>query len=111
VNAIYVLGSASATITNWLVHVHGPAAYAVVGALVFSETALFVGFFIPGEMATTWASLPERPPALGYWPGRESEEKLPSHGRPLWSTGTEVPRSSWRVLSPSAVPLSPASPE
>jgi membrane-associated protein len=51
VNAIYVLGSASATITNWLVHVHGAPAYAVAGALVFSETALFVGFFIPGESA------------------------------------------------------------
>jgi membrane protein DedA with SNARE-associated domain len=34
-----------------LLHFHGPAAYAVVGLLAFSEAALLVGFFIPGETA------------------------------------------------------------
>jgi membrane protein DedA with SNARE-associated domain len=34
-----------------LLHFHGPAAYAVVGLLTFSEAALLVGFFIPGETA------------------------------------------------------------
>jgi membrane-associated protein len=38
-------------ISNWLLHFHGPAAYAVIGALVFAEAALMVGFFIPGETA------------------------------------------------------------
>jgi membrane protein DedA with SNARE-associated domain len=32
-------------------HFHGATAYAVVGALVFAEAALMVGFFIPGETA------------------------------------------------------------
>ena len=30
---------------------HGPSAYALVGALVFGEAALFVGFVLPGETA------------------------------------------------------------
>ncbi|MDX6228527.1 MAG: rane-associated protein [Frankiales bacterium] len=30
---------------------HGPPAYALVGALVFAEAALFVGFVLPGETA------------------------------------------------------------
>jgi membrane-associated protein len=34
-----------------LLHFHGPAAYALVGALAFSEAALLIGFFIPGETA------------------------------------------------------------
>jgi membrane protein DedA with SNARE-associated domain len=34
-----------------LLHFHGPAAYAVVGALAFAEAGLLVGFFIPGETA------------------------------------------------------------
>ncbi|HEX4245182.1 MAG TPA: DedA family protein [Acidimicrobiales bacterium] len=34
-----------------LLHFHGPAAYALVGFLVFAEAALLVGFFIPGETA------------------------------------------------------------
>jgi len=51
VSAIYEVGSISTTISNWLLHVHGAPAYALVGALVFSEAALLVGFFIPGETA------------------------------------------------------------
>jgi membrane-associated protein len=51
VSAIYAVGTIPAAITNWLLHAHGVPAYAVVGALVFSEAALFVGFFIPGETA------------------------------------------------------------
>ncbi len=38
-------------ISNWLLHFHGATAYAVIGALVFAEAALMVGFFIPGETA------------------------------------------------------------
>jgi membrane-associated protein len=49
--AIYAAGTSAAAVTNWLLHAHGAPAYAVVGALVFSEAALFVGFFIPGETA------------------------------------------------------------
>jgi membrane-associated protein len=51
VSTIYAVGTIPAAITNWLLHAHGVPAYAVVGALVFSEAALFVGFFIPGETA------------------------------------------------------------
>ena len=51
VSAIYAVRAIPAAITNWLLHAHGVPAYAVVGALVFSEAALFVGFFIPGETA------------------------------------------------------------
>ena len=38
-------------ITGWLLHFHGPTAYAVVGFLAFAEAALLVGFFVPGETA------------------------------------------------------------
>lgn len=38
-------------ISGWLVHLHGPAAYFLVGLLVFSEAGLLVGVFIPGETA------------------------------------------------------------
>ncbi len=38
-------------VTGWLLHFHGPTAYALVGFLVFAEAALLVGFFIPGETA------------------------------------------------------------
>ena len=38
-------------LSGWLLHFHGPTAYAVVGFLVFAEAALMVGFFIPGETA------------------------------------------------------------
>jgi membrane-associated protein len=38
-------------ISGWLLHFHGPTAYALVGFLTFAEAALLVGFFIPGETA------------------------------------------------------------
>ncbi len=38
-------------ISGWLLHFHGPPAYALVGFLAFAEAALMVGFFIPGETA------------------------------------------------------------
>jgi len=38
-------------ISGWLLHFHGPAAYALIGFLAFAEAALMVGFFIPGETA------------------------------------------------------------
>jgi membrane protein DedA with SNARE-associated domain len=38
-------------VSGWLLHFHGPVAYAVIGFLAFAETALMVGFFIPGETA------------------------------------------------------------
>jgi membrane protein DedA with SNARE-associated domain len=43
--------SGSGGISNWLLHFHGPTAYAVIGGLAFAEAALMVGFFIPGETA------------------------------------------------------------
>ncbi|MFI9784993.1 DedA family protein [Kitasatospora sp. NPDC051984] len=38
-------------LTDWLRGLSGPVVYAVVGALVFAEDALFVGFVLPGETA------------------------------------------------------------
>ncbi|MFD9685891.1 DedA family protein [Kitasatospora sp. NPDC059146] len=38
-------------ITDWLRGLSGPVVYAVVGAMVFTEDALFFSFFIPGETA------------------------------------------------------------
>ncbi|MFB7223190.1 DedA family protein [Streptomyces sp. NPDC056227] len=38
-------------ITDWLSGLSGPLVYAVVGALVFAEDALFFGFVLPGETA------------------------------------------------------------
>ncbi|MBY8879325.1 DedA family protein [Actinacidiphila acidipaludis] len=39
------------SITDWLQHASAPMVYAVVGALVFCEDALFFGFVLPGETA------------------------------------------------------------
>ena len=39
------------TVVDPILNPHGPPAYALVGALVFSEAALFVGFVLPGETA------------------------------------------------------------
>jgi membrane protein DedA with SNARE-associated domain len=44
-------GNRPGGISGWLLHFRGPAAYVLVGALAFSEAALMVGFFIPGETA------------------------------------------------------------
>jgi len=44
-------GSITGYITHWLLHFHGGLAYTLVGALVFAEAALLVGFFLPGETA------------------------------------------------------------
>jgi len=38
-------------VTGWLLHLHGPTAYILVGLLVFGEAAVLLGFFIPGETA------------------------------------------------------------
>ena len=39
-------------LVSGLVNLHGWAAYLVLAALVFGETAVFVGFVLPGEIAT-----------------------------------------------------------
>jgi membrane-associated protein len=39
-------------LASGLVNLHGWAAYLVIAALVFGETAVFVGFVLPGEIAT-----------------------------------------------------------
>ncbi|HYA69222.1 MAG TPA: DedA family protein [Acidimicrobiales bacterium] len=41
-----------ATIESWLLHLHGPTVYFAVGLLVFLESAIVIGFFVPGEIAT-----------------------------------------------------------
>ena len=41
-----------ASIKSWLLHLHGPIVYVVVGLLVFFELAIVIGFFVPGEIAT-----------------------------------------------------------
>jgi membrane protein DedA with SNARE-associated domain len=40
------------SLTSGLVNLHGWVAYFVIAALVFGETAVFVGFVLPGEIAT-----------------------------------------------------------
>ncbi|MGA8724116.1 MAG: DedA family protein [Acidimicrobiales bacterium] len=44
-------GQSPGGIEGWLLHFHGPVAYAIVGFLTFAEAGLMVGFFIPGETA------------------------------------------------------------
>ena len=39
------------SITTELTRLSGPLAYLLVAALVFGETAIFLGFVIPGETA------------------------------------------------------------
>ncbi len=54
VNLVVAASNANANpggVTGWLLHFHGPTAYALVGFLAFAEAALLVGFFIPGETA------------------------------------------------------------
>jgi membrane-associated protein len=57
VTAVHLLAATSSNsnnpggVTGWLLHFHGPTAYALVGFLAFAEAALLVGFFIPGETA------------------------------------------------------------
>jgi membrane-associated protein len=41
-----------ASVKSWLLHLHGPVVYLVVGLLVFFEVAVVIGFFVPGEIAT-----------------------------------------------------------
>src|SRR5271155_3074218 len=41
-----------ASIKSWLLHLHGPVIYVVVGLLVFFEVAIVIGFFVPGEIAS-----------------------------------------------------------
>ncbi|HXQ44838.1 MAG TPA: VTT domain-containing protein [Acidimicrobiales bacterium] len=41
-----------ASITSWLLRLHGPVVYVVVGLLVFFEVAIVIGFFVPGEIAS-----------------------------------------------------------
>jgi membrane-associated protein len=43
--------SVISAIVNPILTLNGPAAYALVGGLVFAEAALFVGFVLPGETA------------------------------------------------------------
>jgi membrane-associated protein len=43
--------SITSSIIDPLLHLHGAAAYALVGALAFGEAAIFVGFVLPGETA------------------------------------------------------------
>jgi hypothetical protein len=129
VSAIYSVGTIPAAITNWLLHAHGIPAYAVVGALVFSEAALFVGFFIPGETAvvvggvlaslgsvalwlimavvvvcaiaaTTLVSLWEEPSVLGCWPGQDCETTQLWGERLLCLISTGVSQSLSVVSSP-----------
>ncbi len=41
-----------ASIQSWLLHLHGPTVYLAVGILVFLESAIIIGFFVPGEIAS-----------------------------------------------------------
>jgi membrane protein DedA with SNARE-associated domain len=41
-----------ASVTSWLLHLHGPVVYVVVGLLVLLEVAIVIGFFVPGEIAS-----------------------------------------------------------
>src|SRR5580658_1478018 len=41
-----------ASVTSWLLRLHGPVVYLVVGLLVFFEVAIVIGFFVPGEIAS-----------------------------------------------------------
>jgi membrane protein DedA with SNARE-associated domain len=43
--------AAAGGVMHHLLVLHGPAAYALVGALAFAEAAIFVGFVLPGETA------------------------------------------------------------
>ena len=55
-------------ITDWLAGLSGPSVYAVVGALVFFEDALFFGFVLPGETAVLLAgALAAQGHASVYW--------------------------------------------
>ncbi|MEY9843359.1 DedA family protein [Streptacidiphilus sp. MAP5-3] len=54
-------------IVNWLSGLSGPLVYAVVGALVFFEDALFVGFVLPGETAVVLAGVLANQGHVSLW--------------------------------------------
>ncbi|WP_042454731.1 DedA family protein [Streptacidiphilus jiangxiensis] len=54
-------------ITTWLAGLSGPVVYAVVGALVFCEDALFVGFVLPGETAAVLGGVLANQGHVSYW--------------------------------------------
>ena len=54
-------------ITNWLSGLSGPVVYAVVGALVFLEDAIFVGFVLPGETAAVLGGVLANQGHVSYW--------------------------------------------
>ena len=45
------------SLVNGLTHLSGALAYGLVAALVFGETAIFLGFFLPGEAAVVLAGV------------------------------------------------------
>jgi membrane protein DedA with SNARE-associated domain len=56
------------TITDWLFGLSGPVIYAVLGALVFCEDALFFGFVLPAETAVVLGGvLANRHQVSVYW--------------------------------------------
>jgi membrane-associated protein len=47
-----LIASASSSLQQHLLNLHGPLVYLAVGGLVFIEVGIVIGFFIPGEIAT-----------------------------------------------------------
>ncbi|WP_107409505.1 DedA family protein, partial [Mangrovactinospora gilvigrisea] len=54
-------------IVNWLGGLSGPLVYAVVGALVFAEDGIFVGFVLPGETAVVVGGVLASQGAVSVW--------------------------------------------
>jgi membrane-associated protein len=50
--AAHAKASSAGGFQGWLLNLHGPVVYLVVGGLLFLEVGIVVGFFIPGEVAT-----------------------------------------------------------
>jgi membrane-associated protein len=86
------------SLANGLTHLSGWVAYAVIAALVFGETAVFIGFVLPGEIAVVLGgvlasrghlSLPllivivvaaaVTGPVVGYEIGRRMGDRLFAH--------------------------------
>jgi membrane protein DedA with SNARE-associated domain len=72
--------SITGSISHWLLHFHGGLAYVLIGALVFAEAALLVGFVLPGETAAVVGGGPGRS-GIGESPGNDDRGGALSHPR------------------------------
>jgi len=87
--------SITGSISHWLLHFHGGLAYVLIGALVFAEAALLIGFVLPGETAavvgrTAGPWLLDKRPLRGSYAVQRTKGLLERRGGPAVLIGRFV---------------------